>query len=66
MSRKDYVVIAEAIARITKCIGPGSTPLGTIHALSYDISMALRADNPRFNQARFLAACFSEDVRRAE
>ena len=53
MTRKNYLMLEEAIARADKyddgeLIGP---------AVVASIADALAADNPRFDRARFMEAC---------
>ena len=50
MTKKDYVLLATALreAKITD---------DTLLAVTYAVSDALKADNPRFNEALFIAAC---------
>ena len=55
MTRKDYVKLAEIVAEVP---GQGCGPDWLAHRLA-DM---LAADNPRFDRARFLAAC--DDGRR--
>ena len=49
MTRKDFVVLAATIATI------GDPPERVKFALL--VSSSLKATNPRFNEAKFLAAC---------
>ena len=49
MTRKDFVVLAATIATI------GDRPERVKFALL--VSSSLQASNPRFNEAKFLAAC---------
>jgi hypothetical protein len=51
MTRKDYVMIAEVIA--TSWHGSEDTQAD----LARNFADVLEADNPRFDRARFLAAC---------
>lgn len=53
MTRKDYVVIAEAIRKASQAPGYAERNAFVAHA----IADALAADNPRFDRARFLSAC---------
>jgi hypothetical protein len=57
MTRKDYVLIAEAIKRAHN-EGEVSAECrrGTFEAAHY-IAFALRRTNPRFEKSRFMAAC---------
>jgi hypothetical protein len=54
MTRKDYVLIAEALKESQKLHNPSFM----VRAHMCDIvATALASDNPRFNRATFLAAC---------
>ena len=50
MTRKDYVLIAEAIKR-------AGGPDANAYEVAHYIAFALRRDNPRFERARFMEAC---------
>lgn len=50
MTRKDYVLIAQAIADVW-CDSQAQADIAD------SIANALEADNPRFDRARFLDAC---------
>jgi hypothetical protein len=56
MSRKDYVVIAEAIRR-TREATDNVVAQATLSTLSITIAADLQADNARFDLDRFLRAC---------
>jgi len=59
MTRKDYVLIAEALnsARLDmKEMPHGDRTYGTYQAAE-SIAYALRRTNPRFEKARFMEAC---------
>ena len=63
MTKKDYVALAIALkaARINHEVKPGSSSelsrlRGTEQA-ALEIADTLASENPRFNRARFLAAC---------
>jgi hypothetical protein len=61
MTRKDYIAIAAALksARVHNLIGESNRALyniGVDNAVSY-VADALARDNPRFDRARFEAAC---------
>lgn len=53
MTRKDYVLIAEAIRRENDAPGYAEKNRGVVYA----IAAALASENPRFDRARFLKAC---------
>ncbi len=48
MTRKDYILLAEAVARLADSADKASV----VHAIAY----ALASDNPRFDRDRFLRA----------
>lgn len=61
MTRKDYVALAAAIKAASdefgeEGVGDGGAFDG-IEAAAHRIADACAADNPRFDRARFLAAC---------
>ena len=49
MTRKDFVVMAEMIAKIANEVERAN--------FAYRCLDSLKASNPRFNEAKFLAAC---------
>ena len=53
MTRKDYVAIAAAI----KDAGERFNMDGAGNYLAHQLAALLARDNPRFDRARFLAAC---------
>mgnify|MGYP001581387785 FL=1 len=56
MTRKDYIVIARAIARAcTRPINPDQLS-GVVHCADA-LADELKRDNPRFDRGRFLKAC---------
>ena len=63
MTRKDYQLIAGAIQAAFRTPWLRSTPHADAHiesarrAVVAEISEALKSDNPRFDRARFAAAC---------
>jgi hypothetical protein len=63
MTRKDYQLIATAIQAAFQTPWLKSTPHSDAHiesarqAVVSEISQALKQDNPRFDRARFAAAC---------
>jgi hypothetical protein len=52
MTRKDYVMIAQVISE-----SQGLTRSDIIDTVAERLADALAIDNPRFDRARFLAAC---------
>ena len=60
MTRKDYAIIAEAIASIA----PRDFTEAKFQARIVDaLTDALEAQNPRFERGRFQAACYEEEPR---
>ena len=59
MTRKDYELIAAAIHRtgMASTIGKKKTSEQTLRLAATDLAATLAHDNPRFDRARFLAAC---------
>lgn len=61
MTRKDYELIAAAIKRQMETLDPGTNSdavaLVALDELARDLAGELQATNPRFDPARFLAAC---------
>jgi hypothetical protein len=59
MTRKDYIVIASAVAKAaTNADSTGSTVTrSAITCVAYRLADILAADNPRFDLERFLEAC---------
>ena len=56
MTRKDYVIIADAIATARK-VEQGDTVLVSVAHLANILATELEIDNPRFNREIFLTAC---------
>jgi hypothetical protein len=59
MTRKDYVKIARVLAlhmQVATEMGAGERK-ETIEDLAGDLAYMLKADNPRFDRDKFLAAC---------
>ncbi len=54
MTRKDYILIAEAIKAIREDFGDNPVALDVV---ADELALALQADNSRFDTARFLTAC---------
>lgn len=55
MTRKDYVLIAEAVNLAKDQTRPAERD--PIYWTAHFVANALRRDNPRFEKARFMAAC---------
>ena len=62
MTRKDYVLIADAIRTRIIDNGPTFEERGIALAIVDELSARLRADNPRFDGARFMRACMGEEA----
>lgn len=60
MSRKDYALIADAIAEVESIVGAGHAPVGpwesTLALVVDALASRLHMDNERFNELRFEAA----------
>jgi hypothetical protein len=56
MTRKDYILIAEAIATARK-VEQGDTVLVSVAHLANTLATDLEIENPRFNREMFLTAC---------
>jgi hypothetical protein len=52
MTRKDYVILADVLAKFT---AEGGVVVER-DAIAYDLADALALDNPRFDRSRFLVA----------
>lgn len=59
MTRKDYIVLARALASV-RPLTEGSDEWWQWVTDCASISMALAEDNPRFDLARFSAACAAD------
>ena len=60
MHAKDYVAIAGAVARSRMAMDIGRkkrTAQEGIALVATDLATTLATDNPRFDRARFIAAC---------
>lgn len=55
MTRKDYVLIANAVNLAKDQAAPAER--NQIYWTAHFIANALRRDNPRFEKARFMEAC---------
>lgn len=56
MTRKDYVLIAEAL-RLARSAGTGAGHDAGIYDAARVLAETLANDNPRFDSERFLKAC---------
>ena len=54
MTRKDYVKIADTLARLN---GYGSTDKVTLECIVVELGQTLQEDNPRFDSVKFYKAC---------
>lgn len=58
MTRKDYVLIANILKRVGDIDGRTIQPASwTIYTVARELSVVLLADNPNFDQEKFLKAC---------
>ena len=61
MTRKDYVAIAQCISdgALINCATQHDLIMntGTRTKIAWQLATMMRADNPRFDRARFLKAC---------
>lgn len=58
MTRKDYVIIAAAIAKAREeTYNHGSDAWYAVDVVAGQVADALAADNSRFDKARFVEAC---------
>jgi hypothetical protein len=57
MTRKDYVQFARLFAGWLATSPPGTVAHGTLSGFAQDFADMLARDNPRFDRARFMAAC---------
>lgn len=57
MTKKDYILIAAAITSGRRVVSYETKADATLDGVSRLIAEALQRDNPRFDRARFLAAC---------
>jgi hypothetical protein len=53
MSRRDYILIADAIRSVLDQVNDRSVIEPIVHA----IATCMQRDNPRFDRRRFVAAC---------
>lgn len=54
MTRKDYVAIAQTISKVR---AEAFNKEDALDRLTDEMSRLLKADNPRFDRERFVAAC---------
>lgn len=57
MTRKDYELIAAAVRESVTARGAPPDAYVAVAYLAHVLAASLRADNPRFDKARFLKAC---------
>jgi hypothetical protein len=59
MTRKDYILLAEALASAIPSVLPNAVPAAVRaqHACDCEAVADALAENPRFDRARFLKAC---------
>ena len=67
MTRKDYKLIAKAISDATAQLLPKQRDLDAVAGFRinvvYNLTKALQADNPRFNEYVFRTACYDWKVK---
>ena len=56
MTKKDYELIADIIREAQIRLGPRVDSSTIFNELRYDFGIALKKDNPSFNQAKFASA----------
>lgn len=59
MSRKDYVLIAEAIKRVRDEVSANGGTVDAVDRVAGELSLAFAKENERFDMDRFLKACGS-------
>ena len=57
MTRRDFELIAEVLANEVAASGYSDTSKGALRRVATGFADRLRAVNPRFDRARFMAAC---------
>lgn len=59
MTRKDYQLIADILARHNREANERGRHFeaGAVAGVAYELATKLKADNPRFNRDTFLGAC---------
>lgn len=57
MTRKDYKLVAGALHVIRQELHTHNNSAYTLERIAKVLAVQLQADNPRFDRARFLAAC---------
>jgi hypothetical protein len=60
MSRKDYILIANAFAervKLAQCFNTRASRMTHLLEIASTIADSLARDNPRFDRSRFLTAC---------
>lgn len=57
MTRKDYVLIAEAVKETTFLADGSQDYKMALAEVAMELANALSRDNPRFDRGRFLRAC---------
>jgi hypothetical protein len=59
MTRKDFVLIAAAVAS-ARAISVDAQHIGAVDTVALELADALRTTNPNFDRDRFLRACRGE------
>jgi len=57
MTRKDYVLIADAIKKAKEFCDASGVSTISLRECASSIAFELKTDNPRFDDVRFLKAC---------
>jgi hypothetical protein len=62
MSRKDYILLANALKSATPPARDGDAAMQTWHRAVMQVANSLESDNSRFNRARFVVAATGAEV----
>lgn len=57
MTRKDYILLADAMKRSTPIASDGEVAMRNWIWTCANLAQTLSQDNPRFDRSRFIAAC---------
>lgn len=66
MSRKDYVLLAQALKCATPLPSDGEKAMTIWNGTVACVTRALEGENPRFDRGKFLKACGHDLVERGE
>lgn len=61
MTKKDYELIAQAFRAVTDVLDVSDDEYRGVREVAVAIALRLADNNPRFDRARFLAACGVEE-----